>query len=495
MSFRVPGRWVWVALAVATPLAVLVIMASWDVANLITSPVAAMTNEASSFLDDVETSRLYVQPVAAMTNEASSFAGLRGAKGITTTEISGGTYALVTARQAGSVQIINITDPAVPVPVAVLTTGINGFGEMPTQTCEALRGCHMLAAETNGSDGTSRCSCHLYNVGDGVTTTEISGRTYALVTTLSYDGVQIIDITDPASPVPMVWRTDDYDGFTHLGEPRNIAIAEISGRTYALVTALNDKGVQIIDITNPLSPVPVIGLAAGINGFTDLGFVAYVATTEISGRTYALVTAPAYDHMHIINITDPASPVPITVLTTDTDGFTHIPTFSDIAIAEISGRTYALITTGGSSPDGGVQIIDITDPTSPVPVAWLTGGTYGFAKWHESLDITIAEMSGRTYVLITAHEFVAPYMPLIGPDGSPVNSPRDHDPDHGVQIIDITDPTSPVPVAWLTDEVDGFTHLDVPWNIAIAEISGSTYALITTNDLRGSVQIAEMVHP
>ena len=475
------------------PLAVLVIVASWDVPNLTTSPVAAITNEANSFSDNVETSRLYVQPVAAITNEANSFAGLRGAKGITT-EISGGTYALVTSWQAGSVQIINITDPAVPVPVAVLTTGINGFGEMPIQTCEALRGCHMLAVETNGSGGTSRCSCHLYNVGDGIATVEISGRAYALITTLSYDGVQIIDITDPASPVPMVWRTDDFDGFTHLGQPVDIAITEIAGRTYALVTALNDKGVQIIDITNPLAPTPVIGLTAGINGLTDLGYVAYVATTEISGRTYALITAPSHDHMHIIDITDPASPIPVTVLTTDTDGFTHIPTFSDIAIAEMSGRTYALITTGGSSPEGGVQIIDITDPASPIPVAWLTGGTDGFAKWHESHDITIAEMSGRTYALITAHEFVAPYMPLIGPDGSAA-PPREQDPDHGVQIIDITDPTSPIPVAWLTDEVDGFTHLDVPWNIAIAEISESTYALITASELRGSVQIAEMVRP
>ena len=486
-----PGRWV--ALAVAIPLAALAIMASVNVPNLTASPVVTAINEVGGFFDDVKTSRLNVQPVAAITYEASSLAGIRGAKGITIAEISGGTYALITTRQANSVQIINITNPAVPVPVAVLTTGINGFGEMPTQTCEALRGCHMLAAETNGSGGTSRCSCHLYNIGDGITTTEISGRTYALITTLSYDGVQIIDITNPASPVPVVWRTDDFDGFTHLDEPRNIAITEISGRTYALVTALNDKGVQIIDITDPLTPVPVTGLAAGINGLTYLGFVAYVATAEISGRTYALITAPANNLMHIINITDPASPVPVTVLTTDTDGFTHMRTFYYIVIAEISSRTYALITTGSGS-DGGVQIIDITDPASPIPVAWLTGGTDGFAKWDESHDITITEMSGRTYALITAHESVVPYMPMIDPDGA-VSVPPDHDPDNGVQIIDITDPASPIPVAWLTDEVDGFTHLDVPWNIAITEISGRTYALITTNDMHGSVQIAEMVHP
>ena len=474
MNVRVLGRWVWVALAVATPLAVLVIIASVDVSN-------------------VDVSNLTAFPAASITNEVSSFAVLHGAKGITTTEISGGTYALVTSWHASGVQIINITDPAVPVSVAVLTTGINGFGEMPTQTCEALRGCHMLAAETNGSGGTSRCSCHLFRVGDGIATVEISGRTYALVTTWSDDGVQIIDITDPASPVPMVWRTDDFDGFTHLEEPWNIAIAEISGRTYALVTSLWDRGVQIIDITDPLAPTPVIGLAAGINGLTDLGLVVYVATAEISGRTYALVTAPANDHMQIIDITDPASPVPVAVLTTDTGGFTHIPTFSDIALIEISGRTYALVTTGGSSPEGGVQIIDITDPASPVPVAWLTGETNGFAKWDESHDITVTEMSGRTYALITAYEYVVPYMPLIGSDGAVVGEPHDHDQDGGVQIIDITDPASPVPVAWLTNEVDGFTALSLVHSITIAEISGKTYALL--NDQHGNVQIVEMIHP
>ncbi len=469
MGFRTPGWRMWAALAVAASLAALAVIVSVDAPNLATSPVAAISYGVNGF------------------------AGLHAAKDIITTEISGRTYALVTSWQANSVSIIDITDPAVPVLIAVLTTGINGFGEMPTQTCEALRGCHMLPAEANGSGGTSRCSCHLYNVGDGITTTEISGKTYALITTLSRDGVQIIDITDPASPVPVVWRTDDFDGFTHLDEPLDIAIAEISGRTYALVTALWDRGVQIIDITDPLSPVPVMGLAAGINGLTDLGLVVYVATTEISGRTYALVTAPANGHMQIIDITDPASPGPVAVLTTDAGGFTHMRTFSDIATTEISGRTYALVTTG-SSRDGGVQIIDITDPASPVPVAWLTGGADGFAGWDESHDITITEMSGRTYALITAYEYVVPYMPVTGQDGVGYE-PREYDPDNGVQIIDITDPAAPVPVAWLTDEVNGFTALHGVRNIATAEISGKTYALITTTDMHGSVQIAEMARP
>ncbi|MYH04859.1 MAG: hypothetical protein F4140_08380, partial [Cenarchaeum sp. SB0675_bin_21] len=55
------------------------------------------------------------------------------------------------------------------------------------------------------------------------------------------------------SPVAAI--SDGIDGFTALDGANGVAIAEISGRTYAVITG-ND-GVQIIDITVPASPVPV----------------------------------------------------------------------------------------------------------------------------------------------------------------------------------------------------------------------------------------------
>ncbi|MYL10943.1 MAG: hypothetical protein F4010_02070, partial [Cenarchaeum sp. SB0669_bin_11] len=57
------------------------------------------------------------------------------------------------------------------------------------------------------------------------------------------------------SPVAAI--SDGIDGFTALDGANDIAIVEISDRTYAVVTTRHDNGVQIIDITVPASPVPV----------------------------------------------------------------------------------------------------------------------------------------------------------------------------------------------------------------------------------------------
>lgn len=142
MGFRVSGRRMWVALAVATPLTVLAIMASGYASNLTASPVAAITNEASNF------------------------SWLRGAKDITTAEISGRTYALITSWQTNSVQIIDITDPASLVPVTWLTGGTDGFAE--------------------------------WDESHDIAITEMSGRTYALITTNDLRGsVQIVEMARP----------------------------------------------------------------------------------------------------------------------------------------------------------------------------------------------------------------------------------------------------------------------------------------------------------
>ena len=42
------------------------------------------------------------------------------------------------------------------------------------------------------------------------------------------------------------------------------------GRTYAIVTAWGDDGVQIIDITNPIHPSPVSAVFDGSGGFSAL---------------------------------------------------------------------------------------------------------------------------------------------------------------------------------------------------------------------------------
>ncbi|MDI1495715.1 MAG: FG-GAP repeat domain protein [Cenarchaeum symbiont of Oopsacas minuta] len=85
-----------------------------------------------------------------------------------------------------------------------------------------------------------------------------------------------------------------------------------------------------------------------------------------------------------------------------------------------------------------------------------------------AFDIAIAQINGSTYALVVAFF------------------------DDGVQIIDITNPFDPSPVANITDSVE-YPVLDGAYGIATAQINGSTYAAtLTVNGTIGSVTLAEI---
>ena len=164
------------------------------------------------------------------------------------------------------------------------------------------------------------------------------------------------------SPVPVI--TDDLGGFDKPAGASDIAIAEISGRIYAVV-AWPDDGVLIFDISDPDIPVLAASITDDAGGFTKLGGVSDIEIVEVSGRTYAVVAA-IEDGVQILDISCPTFPVVAT--TDDSGGLAEFVGASDIEIVEVSGRTYAVVTT----IEDGVQILQlrgsvIPDSSCPAP--------------------------------------------------------------------------------------------------------------------------------
>ena len=128
------------------------------------------------------------------------------------------------------------------------------------------------------------------------------------MTSRDSDGVQVIDITNPKNPTPTSSIFYGQDGFDALYYPHNIAVSEIDDRTYALVTSLESDGVQVIDITNPKNPTPKSSIFDGQNGFNALDSPYGITVSEIDDRTYALVTSLYRDGVQVIDITNPKNP-------------------------------------------------------------------------------------------------------------------------------------------------------------------------------------------
>ena len=80
-------------------------------------------------------------------------------------------------------------------------------------------------------------------------------ETYVIIAVRFDNLVQIIDITDPASPASVA-TIRDGEGF-ELATPLGTVVYEDDERTYVIIGALDGNTVQIIDITDPASPAAV----------------------------------------------------------------------------------------------------------------------------------------------------------------------------------------------------------------------------------------------
>ena len=387
------------------------------------------------------------------TVNGKTFNELEGSDDITAVVIGSSTYALVAASDDSGVQIVDISDPANPEPVSDFDDG----DTVGTKTFDEL-------------DGAT-----------AITTVKIGSNVYALVTSAVDDGVQIVDISDPENPAPVSsFENDDVvivggleKIFLELDGPVGITALKFGQGVYALVTANNDDGVQIVDISDPANPVPVSSVDNFVSG-GELNGAYSITTVNIDSKVYALVASFADHGVQIIDLGEEPhedhhllSPRPITSFD-DRDyvgnkQFKELNGARGITTIEIDSKVYALV---AAAVDNGVQIIDVTNPTNPVPVSSVNdGNTRGGVQLKElkgANDIITIEISSKVYALVTA-------------DG-----------DNGVQIIDITNPAS---IKGVSDFDDGDTHvntktfdeLSAPRAIDVFKIGFKPYAIVASS--------------
>ncbi len=362
-------------------------------------------------------------------------------------ESDGATYLAVAAYKDGGVQILNITDPTDPVPVGQIDDA-DGSLEL---------------------DGAVRIALF-----------ESDGTAYLAVSAARDDGVQILDITDPTDPVPVgqieddsprpngnhpLYQIDDDDGTMELDGAHSMAIFELDGITYLAVSARYDNGIQILNITDPANPAPV-GLIDDTPSLV-LDDPRGLAAFKSDGSTYLAVAAAGDDGVLILNITDPANPSPVGEIT-DTNSLNLGGAFG-LALFESDGATYLAV---AANNDHGVQILDITDPTDPVPVGQIRdpwgSRDRGNLELGDPIDVVFFESDGTAYLAVSAFG------------------------DDGVQILDITDPTDPVPVDRI-DDTDSL-ELDGADGIAVFKSDGATHLAVAAYNDDG-VQILRLGPP
>ena len=466
--------------------------------------VASFDYSAVQIMDITDPARPV--PVSAVTDGSGGFTILYGARDVAVFGNGGLTYAIVAVRNNDDslVQIINITDPARPTPVSTVFANSEGFTTLRSPEDVEVFGFGDRTYAIVTSWGTT--SVQIMDITDPALPTPVSatfvrkdafsglpslsdtevfvvgGRTYAIVVaSFGNGGVQIINITDPARPIPVLTLFDDQGGFNALAWAKNVEVFGIGDRTYAIVTAHNDNGVQIMDITDPANPAPVSAVFDGSGGFGALYEANDVAVFGIGDRTYAIVTAYYGNSVQIMDITDPANPAPVSAVFDSTDDAESefVQRLTDAILVALNGtnlagevfgvgdRTY---TTATALYDKAMQIMDITDPANPAPISMVLDGSGKLGALALPLDLEVFGIGNHTYAIVAAS------------DGS------------SVQIIDITDPARPMPISVVLDMSGEISEMAKEIDMEVFDSGGHTYAIVATFH-GGGVRIIDVTDP
>ena len=101
----------------------------------------------------------------------------------------------------------------------------------------------------------------------------MDGRTCGMVAARD-DGIQMMDVADPARPVPASAAFDGSGGFGVMYKVNGVAVYGAAGRTYGVAVGVGDAVVQTMDITDPERPAPLYAASDGFDGF-GFGYGAY----------------------------------------------------------------------------------------------------------------------------------------------------------------------------------------------------------------------------
>jgi hypothetical protein len=337
---------------------------------------------------------------------------LDNANGNAITTIDGSTYAIIVGTLDDGIEIIDISDPTSP-------TSVGRLGDTGTNDEEDSSRCTVANGE--------RCLNGAKEV--GIYTR--SGSTYAVVTASTDDGIEIIDISDPTNPTSVGRLGEADDTSRELDGAKGIAIETINGTPYAIVGSLTDDGIEIIDISDPTSPTSVgrmddgtdTGRCTVANGEKCLDQAKGVRTTTINDKTYVIVSGQEDDGIEIIDISDPTNPTSVSRVVDGADsgkctvanGEKCLEGVRQIAIAEIgeigaTSGTYYVITAGRD--DNGIDVIDISDPENPSYLGSLTDddsncstdGDGGCELDGPSYIAPITSIGTSTYVVVTGQD-------------------------------------------------------------------------------------------
>ena len=377
--------------------------------------VITVSSLSITFEDSFAQTSFTITPIDSIDDADNTAFKLDGANAITSFTIGTSTYVAVASEIDSGVQILDVSTPSSISAVSQITDD----------------GTLVLAATY------------------GITSFVIGTSTYVAAVSFTNDGVQILDVSTPSSISAVSQITDD--GTLALNGPLGITSFKIGTSTYVAVASSADSGVQILDVSTPSS-------ISAVSQITDDGTLVLagargITSFKISTSTYVAVTSANEDGVQILDVSTPGTITPVSQITNDAtlalNGAYGITSFV------IDTSTYVAV---ASRADDGVQILDVSTPSSISAVSQITNDAT--LALNGAIGVTSFKIGTSTYVAVSSYD------------------------NDGVQILDVSTPSSISAVSQITDDA---THeLDGAYGVTSFKIGTSTYVAVASYDDDGS---------
>lgn len=272
-----------------------------------------------------------------------------------------GSHVYLANRNTGSVEVVDVSDPAHPVSRDSVLAGadfsaldvVSSGGQVRIYAAESLA-LWVIDATDPGN---------LIPIGQEPLAD--FGSAVEVVGSLAYvgdgsAGLKIIDVSNPTNPAPR----------GGLNTPGFVSDIQVVGQRAYLADS-SSASLRIVDVSNPDLPLPLGAVTTpggSVNGVEVRDGLAYLADGE--------------GGLRIFNVNDPASPVPLGQLVLEN------PTLTEHAHnVDVVGTTAYVITTYA------LWIIDVSDPAAPVAVTRID---YENSPSDGGEDVVVA--GGKAYV-------------------------------------------------------------------------------------------------
>jgi len=298
---------------------------------------------------------------------------------------------------------------------------------------------------------------------------------YAYVASAGSNALEIVDVTNPASPVHKSYLTNGAGGAA-LSVPTSVYV---SGN-YAYVASGGSYALEIVNVTNPASPVHAGRILDGAGG----ALLAYPTSVYVSGN-YAYVASSGSNALEIVDVTNPANPVHKGSIVNGTGGALLAYPIS----VYVSGN-YAYV---ASSNSNALEIVDVSNPASPVHKGSIANGTGGaLLKTPNSVYVSgnyayVASGSSNALEIVDISSPASPVHKgsiIHGTGGALLNNPSSvytsgnlayvaSLSSNALEIVDVTNPASPVHKASVVNGAGG-AILSYPTTVYVS----GTYAYV-----------------